>query len=120
MLLIPLLFVCTTLFSLNIVFFILRRAKGSMTSNVSFLLGLGISIVSFIIFSSLASKNWNGIDLIGNVYVLYLSVLIIPGTVGIIGVFIPQRFKIINTIGFAFAFSAVLSGILSIPYLFSV
>jgi len=120
MILIPLFFVSTVVFSLNVVFFLYRR-KEYVASNSSYLIGTCITIITFFISNSLVFKSWRGIThMTNNLFILYISILLLPGALGIIGVFIPKRFKLINTIGFAFAFSAILSGVLSIPYLFYV
>lgn len=118
MLLIPLFLVAIAIFTLSCVFFFVRRSKGYMASNMSFLIGAGLSILLFLASNLFMYNNWHSMRMIENTYILYIIVLIVPGILGIAGVFIPARTRFLNVLGFAFAFSAIVSGILSVPYLF--
>ncbi len=120
MLLIPLFFLCAVVFALNTVFFFTRKSKGCMVSNLSYFYGIAFCILSYIVFYFIAANSWNGIKMIENTYLFYLTILLIPGTMGIMGVFMPKRLKVLNTIGFALSFSSIVASLLSIPYLFSV
>lgn len=98
---------------LNLVFLIKKSNKGEMASKWSFPLGVVIMIVIYAIVVlswSTQDKIWALTPLM----TLPFTNVILPGLAGLGGLFIPKKYKMLNIIGFALCFSALISMMLII------
>ncbi len=111
--LLPLFLVALTTWAFCLILCIRRINDGHFASRWSYLLGFGI----FFMIYSLVLMYWSfekEIWVLSPYFTLPLTNVILPGVIGIVGVFIPKNYKVLNLIGFGFCFSALMAPILLI------
>jgi len=107
MILAPILFFAFIISVVLIIFLLLKLSSKKMYSYLSIPIG---GLISFLLYQ-LVLNAWSNLDefWITTILVPININIILPGVVGLMGIFIPKDYKVWNVVGFAFAFSVIFS-----------
>lgn len=106
--LLPVFLIALVIWILCLIFCIRRIFQGNLASSWSYALAIviGISIYSLVLlYWSFKKEIW----VLAPYFTLPFTNIILPGAIGIGGVFVPKKYKIWNIIGFGFCMSALIA-----------